>query len=253
MHEDLLAYSGVQLIYHSEFQDDLEFLPHTHCRICGGPLTKNPVNADKISLSWTDEAICEAKESNHICKACDFMTTGTNHRTPIWHSHKCLASTPDQAIYMDYHELFAFLQQDFPCPTVIQICGPDPKVLQKHVQWKANHAITYDRKNVRIAFSNFQIFGGAKVDCILDFSADHMVKTIMSMMDIAKKEICPRMVFMKSNYQRANFICSALYAAYEHDHKANLQTLFACWLTGQVMYPLEPKIKPKENEKEESA
>jgi hypothetical protein len=248
MDKEIFDLSGVQLLYANEMQQKLEVDLNARCRICGGPLTKNHFNAHKkISSSWTDEAICQAKDSADLCEACSWMTSGSN-RSKIFHNKSFLVSSAAGTAYLDYADILNFLRTDLNalCPAVLMLRGKDTmNNSKKHQQWKANHAITYSRHAVRVVMCELQIFKNAKVDGIAEFDADEMINTVQRMQGLAEKELAPTMVYMKSNWQKANYIWAELLRLYASEQQFSLSIFLATMMTAYGLYPEEKKVDKK--------
>lgn len=187
--------SGVQILVSSLFPlSDFVSDEHKRCRICGGVLTeKHFPSANVCSSTWTDEAKCRSKESVDVCEACAWFLSGHN-RQKFW-SEFPLKSDKGVPIYIiaadstfhpmkSYGEFIQYLRvATFSDPTVIMLRGKGPKAskgaTQKHIEWKANDAITFSRQQVKVTFTSIQIFD----DSLLSFEAEFNADRFLALLD----------------------------------------------------------------------
>ena len=237
---DKINYSGIQLIYEAVSPTALHFADtDERCRICGGPLTEDSADYKKaISDSWTDETTCRSKESNHLCVACNFFTTGSNKMT-VWNKHSVIvASDKFQTLAaLTYTELLDFLRSDIVYPAVIALKGTDSSITKKHVEWKSINAVSYCDQKIRVAFSGLQIFKESKIDGVAEFDKNDFLILIENFKKITEKYIMPIMSKMKSEWQKRNFIFSQLVNVLQlEDNYCFTPTVFlAALLTGCAM------------------
>jgi len=149
------------------------------CRICGGPLLLPAKPASALSDNWTDENLCRRLDSDRVCQACAWFTTGRSNRRTYWRQKPVFVAGPAGAACLDVEDFPGFLRGPFDTPCVIMIRGRDPNLTQKHLQWRALDAVTHDRTRTRALFVGLQQWkNGGRFTGIAQFDADDMAAVV---------------------------------------------------------------------------
>lgn len=228
------ALSGPQILYAGRNGVAVEPVQEGSCRICGGPLLGPVSRAYKLSNTWTDEAVCIRRDSNHICGACSWYTTGSARLTH-WDGKMAIYATPETFQSMDVDDLYETLKGDFMTPCVFLLRGnKDLGDIQKHIQWRTINSVTNSPRRTRLAFAGIQQFKGTKVAGVAEFDRDHFMAVVDGLAALAAVNVLPTLVKMKTPWGRRNAVFSALVKALAGPsgqvRELSTETYMAAWL-----------------------
>lgn len=234
-----LLYLGLQKETRANYAIDETTLPPgpAVCRICGGPLLAGYKSASERSDNWTDENLCQRRDSNHICMACGWFTEGKN-RTRFWSGNAAVHATETSFDSVSINGLLKKLSKPFPLPSVFILRGGDPNIPRKHQQWRTIEGVTESRQQTKVSFVGLQAFKLAKLSGIAVFDADQMVEMVHRLTQLGNTYLLPRTEQMKSDWQKRNFIYHQLMEATK---EAGTPTalLAAYFAAHQLIPPLE--------------
>ncbi len=97
----MIPKTASQIVFSGMVKKNLDVTEDGRCRLCGGVLLGNAVQAKKFySDGWTDEAFIRDRNSNYICEPCNFLKKYYNqnlHRGLIAteHSFKMFETAQD--------------------------------------------------------------------------------------------------------------------------------------------------------------
>ena len=218
-----IPWTGPQLIYRNLATEPGTDLEPGVCRICGGPLLGPSVGEEHLSGSWTDENLCLRRDSNRICAACAWFTTG-NNRLNFWRGEAGTEITAEQkklpgsvlfasekeSKNMSVLELLDFLASGFPTPCVFLLRGEDFLLSQKHQEWRLLHSMVYRRDRTIIPYVGLQLFGGNKISGVAEFDTDKFLALVDEMAEMGREYVLPTLGRLKSEWARQNATFRAL-------------------------------------------
>lgn len=228
-----MGYSSLQILFEKENDTSLDFCEEDRkCRICGGRLTKEHESFDKLSGSWTDEAMLQNKESEQICTACSWFT-GKGFKN-IWESKHVLIADKEKIHHLGYSELMPYLsREDLPFPLVISVKGLGTAPLQKHTEFRTLHAVSTSDENMFISFCYLKYFDAATVDGVASFRRREFVDTVYRLADMGRRYILPT-VNSPSEWKKRNDVFARLYAC---STTKSPNSYLACFLAAYEAVP----------------
>lgn len=223
-----------------------------HCCMCGGPLTKEYVDAGQtaFSTSWATQQELEAKDEPHMCKACSWMITGPN-RSRFFPMRTFCVYAGDGTHLLDAGDFYEFLknEDEFQAPCVIAI-RDDMDRTKKHVGWKMNRSITYSRKAVHVNLFYAQLANGC-----FDGTASFDTETFLPIVD----RFVAILVDMRKDPRFSQFypkLWGQYYVAMKRLDRACRQQgicteeiSFAIYLAANIAFPLQERIDSKQPKK----
>ena len=167
MREDI---SGIQYFYQIKTGKKLEFLDdNSVCHICGGPLTVHHTK-DNCSAKWTDEAVCEGKESEDFCEACNWARAVENLEKGkpggygnAWklpedsEDSKYILAVTAKGVFHPHLDVFLNMIQDESLYPAIFAISQDKNRTRKHTTLFISKSISYCPEDCHIWYNGLRL------------------------------------------------------------------------------------------------
>lgn len=208
------------------------------CRICGGTLDDGYTLAADRSENWTDENLCQRRDSEYICSACHWFTVGKN-RTSFWRGNAVVFAAEHALQTTSPNGLLNLLATSFSLPSIFLIRGNDPNIPRKHQQWRTIEGVTYSRAQTKVALVGLQAFKAAKLYGLAVFDCDELLEGVSQLSEQVRCYLLPTMEKMKTDWQKRNYIYSKLMEGTQRS--ASPATLLLSYLTAYAVIPAEER------------